>query len=1097
MEFRILGPLEVLHEGRVLALGGSKPRALLACLLLHANEVVSRDQLIDSLWGDAAPASAQPSLDSYVARLRGLLGHNRIVRRRPGYLLVVEPAELDLARFEALLHAAREHAADGDLTTAASELRAALSLWRGPALADLVYESFASDEAQRLEERRLVAFEERFDVELAAGGGTELVAELEALARDHPLRERLLGQLMLALYRAGRQAEALAVFQAARVGLADELGLSPGPPLRDLEERILRHDPGLDGRRPLLRRRGRVRGRAVAGAAAVIGIAVAVAFAAARSDEGAPLPAGRDATNRLLAIGTRSGRIVAAAELANAPTAVTVGLGSVWVADPNGDRIGRIELGSGAVSDSIPVGGQPGRLTTGGGAVWAASTLGNEIHRIDPGTDRVTQTIRLRGGNAADIAFGAGAVWVADFTHRTLVALDPRTGSVKRTLPVDIAPAALAVRDETIWVAGYERDVVEGIEPRSGRVVATVAVGHGPSAIAASATAVWVANSLDATVSRIEPATGSVRATLPVARGPSAIAVTGPSVWVASADAGVISQIDTRRNAIARSVPIRGRPEAIAADGDRLWLAAGARAASHRGGTLRLVKAGPFTTTDPALHLDSAYGFVRLAYDTMTTFQPVAGPAGLRLVPDLALALPKPANDDTTYAFRLRAGIRYSDGTPLRATDFRRAIERLFRIRSPGASYYAGVVGAGACERRPRSCRLARGVDTDDAARTVVFRLRAPDPDFLDKLAVLAFSAPVPPGTPDRDVGMEAIPGTGPYRVAAASAREVRLERNPFFREWSSVAQPAGNPDAIVWHFARSHEAAAADVAAGRADWLLGVLSAPVLRSLRLRYPAQLHTAPVPVVEFIPLNTHRPPFDDVRVRRALNYAVDRARIARWYGGAFVATPLCQALAPGLPGYQPFCLYTRRPAADGRWRGPDLGRARRLVAASGTRGERVDVWGPVDEGGTPREIAPYVARVLRSLGYRTRLHSVPYARITQAMRSRIQLSVDGDWQPDYPAPSAYLPQFFGCHGGTSNGYFCDPHLDRRMRKASRLRLTRPARADRLWAAIDRDLARDAAWAPTVSLRAADFVSARLRHYQSSPVGGFIADQVWLR
>ena len=486
-----------------------------------------------------------------------------------------------------------------------------------------------------------------------------------------------------------------------------------------------------------------------------------------------------------------------------------------------------------------------------------------------------------------------------------------------------------------------------------------------------------------------------------------------------------------------------------------------------------------------------------VAHDTLVTFQAASGPAGLRLLPDLAVALPRSTNGGTSYRFRLRPGIRYSDGRPLRARDVRRAIERLFRARSPGPSYFTGLIGAPECERRPRRCDLAQGIETDDAAQTVVFRLRAPDPDFLYKLTVLAYSAPVPPGTPDWDVGAKAIPCTGPYRLGTVSARELRFERNPFFHEWSAAAQPTGNPDTIVWRYAPSQRAAVADVEQGRADWLLALIPPAQLRSLQLRHPSQVHVNPFPLVDFIPLNTRRRPFDDVRVRRALNYAVDRAKIVRWYGGSLVATPLCQPLAPGLPGYRRYCPYTRDPRSDRRWRGPDLARARQLIAASGTLGQRIVVWGASDSIGVPREVPRYIAKVLRSLGYRVKLHLVPFATITLAKRRELQLSVDGDWFPDYPAPSAYLPQFFGCRGGNSNGYFCDPALDRRMRRAAALQLTDRVRAASLWAAIDRQLTDEAAWVPTVNVRALEFVSSRVRNYQFSPVGGFLAHQVWLR
>jgi peptide/nickel transport system substrate-binding protein len=313
----------------------------------------------------------------------------------------------------------------------------------------------------------------------------------------------------------------------------------------------------------------------------------------------------------------------------------------------------------------------------------------------------------------------------------------------------------------------------------------------------------------------------------------------------------------------------------------------------------------------------------------------------------------------------------------------------------------------------------------------------------------------------------------------------MRLERNRYFREWSHAAQPAGNPDAIAWRFVHSFETEARAVEEGRGDWVLGLLPPDRLDAIRVAHAAQVHTNPSLVFEFLPLNTHAAPFDDVRVRRALNYAVDRVKIARMYGPG-AATPLCQALLPGMPGYVPRCPYRH-----------SLPRARALVAASGTRGQRVDLWGMSDQLGIPRALPRYLASVLRSLGYRVRLHLAPGARITPALRRRIQLSADGDWLADYPAPSAYLPQFFGCAGGLSNGYVCDRRLERLMARATRLQLSDPGRADAAWARVDRRITDQALWVPTAKVSPPELVSRRLRNYQFHPVWGFIADQAWLR
>jgi DNA-binding SARP family transcriptional activator/tetratricopeptide (TPR) repeat protein len=253
MEFRILGPVEVWDGTQRLDLGGSKPRALLAVLLLHANQVVSTDHLIDQLWGEAPPPTARNLIQVYVSRLRHALHRSRdgsepervLVTHRPGYLLRVEPGQLDVDRFEELTALARQATADHDLEGAAERWRAALALWRGPALDGSDSETLRRTAVPRLEEARLVALEERLEVDLRLGRHAELVGELRALVGAYPDRERLCRQLMLALYRSDRQAEALAVYRRMRQALVEELGLDPSPALQELEQAILLADPAL------------------------------------------------------------------------------------------------------------------------------------------------------------------------------------------------------------------------------------------------------------------------------------------------------------------------------------------------------------------------------------------------------------------------------------------------------------------------------------------------------------------------------------------------------------------------------------------------------------------------------------------------------------------------------------------------------------------------------------------------------------------------------------------------------------------------------------------------------------------------------------
>src|SRR5215210_5581606 len=245
MEYRILGPLEVLSEEGLLPLGGAKQRALLALLILNANRVVSRERLIDELWGDDPPDTAVTSVHVYVSRLRKLAPEASLLTRPPGYVLEAEAESVDLLRFERLAREGRTALAAGDPQRSARVLRVALDLWRGPALAEFANEPFAQIEGGRLDDLRVAALEDRIEADLALGRHAELISELEALIASNPHRERLRQQQMLALYRSGRQTEALAVYRNVRAML-DEIGIEPGASLQRLERQILNHDADID-----------------------------------------------------------------------------------------------------------------------------------------------------------------------------------------------------------------------------------------------------------------------------------------------------------------------------------------------------------------------------------------------------------------------------------------------------------------------------------------------------------------------------------------------------------------------------------------------------------------------------------------------------------------------------------------------------------------------------------------------------------------------------------------------------------------------------------------------------------------------------------
>jgi YVTN family beta-propeller protein len=1101
VEFRLLGSLEVDDGGRHVELQGRKQRALLAVLLLHANELVSRDLLIDQLWGERPPATAAHSLDVYVSRLRkALRGDNRaadvLTTGAGGYVLRLDPDDLDVTRFERLLEEGRRALAAGNPEEAASLLREALALWRGRPLAELSYEPFAREEVERLEELRLVALEERFEADLALGRHAALVAELEALVAKHPHRERLRRLLMLALYQSGRQADALAVYTEARRLLVDELGIEPTRELQQLQQAILRQDAALDAPTPATpatgdspapsRRAARRRLLlVVTAAAAAIAVGTVAAFLAiGRGTRGLDT-----IEANALGVIAPDGTIKAEVRGDARPTGAAAGGGAVWVAHFNDHAISRIDPSSSSVRDSIQVGAGPSGIAVGGGSVWVANNLDGTVSRIDLRTDAVVQTIDV-GNGPDDVDFGASALWVANANDETVSRIDGRSGVVTATFAAGGDASAVAFAFGSLWVANGLEGTVTRIDPRSRETIAVVHVGNGPAALAAGAREMWVANGRDDTVSRIDPQRNAVAATSSVGEGPADVGVGAGGVWVANELDGSVAVLDEQSGRVRRTVAVAGRVPALAAAPSGLWVAVAAGGSAHRGGTLSI--ALPFVEVDPAIAYDVfSWQLETMTSDGLTGFRHVGGSAGTRLLADLAETLPQATSGGTSYRFRLRPRLRYSTGAAVKASDFRRALERAFALGSPGGGLYAAIVGADACTGKIARCDLSRGVVADDRARTVTFRLAEPDPELPYKLA-LPFAFPVPAGTSRKRVPRP-IPGTGPYLVASVGKRELKLVRNPFFHEWSRAARPDGYADAIVVRLLEPTEKEIRAVDADRLDWAaLGTSSSQLLGELRVRRAGQTHINPWSATNFIVMNTRLKPFDDLRARQAVAYAVDRGAWVALAGGPSAARPTCQILPPGFPGYRPFCLH----------RGPNLARARRLVAASGTAGTGVVVWtlGPnfVPQG-------RYIVGVLRRLGYRASLRSVgvaAYFRHISDTRNHVQIAFD-NWIADYPAPSNFM-RLLSCDAfraaspsNNNRAAFCDRRIDADIQRAGRLQVTNPQAANQLWPRIERDIMRRVPWVPMINPKVIDFVSQRVGNYQYHPVWGMLIDQLWVR
>lgn len=1103
--FRILGPLEVLDADRAVALGGGRQRALLAILLLRANQVVSTDQLIEGLWGESPPPTARQTVQVYVSQLRrvlpvdGLDGRT-IETRAPGYLLHVGPGELDLDRFEALFAEGRTALAGGDAEHASEILREALGLWRGAPLADFTFEDFAQREIGRLDERRMACVEERIEADLAMGRHADLVAELEALVAEHPVRERLRGQLMVALYGSGRQAEALEVYAAGRRALADELGIEPGGALRELERRILNQDPSLaPAARPsppaapktASPSRGWRGERAlIAVGAAVVAIAVVALLVT--------LGGGDDATgtipgNSVVAIDAGGGRAGAPVELGATPSELAVTDGAVWVGVTSDRTLRRIDTRSNATVDTIPLGSGPDGIAAGNGSVWVTNAFAGTVARVRPETNSVVQTITVPNGPHG-VAVGDDAVWVTSLYARAVTRIDPDSGAKLGSTVVGGSPFGVAVGEGAVWVTNESDASVFRLNAGTGKVVQAIGVGTAPAPITVGAGSVWVGNTLDATVSRIDPATNRVTATIGVGEGPAALVASKDGIWVANELAGTLMRIDPRTNTVVETIPTGQRPAALALDGRRLWVAAQDASAAHRGGTLRVAVDEIGATVDQFDY--SSLWQVNLTGDGLTAYRRVPGTQGATLVPDLAVAIPVPADGGRTYTFQIRRGLSYSNGDPVELGDFRRGIERFFRLGGGRtAPYYDVIVGAEACRARPARCDLSGGIVADAAAGTVTIRLTRPDPNMLHYLA-LPFAHAVARSAPATEVTTQGLPATGPYVVAShRPGRELRLVRNPKFREWSKAARPDGYPDEIVLTAAGGEQAAVTGVEQGRFDLTLSDLLSPeVLDRLSVQYPERLRSDPMVATLFVALNTTVPPFDSLDARRAVAYALDRAALVEMLGAAQYAQTTCQILPPNFPSYEAYCPFTRDPEEGGSWRAPDLEEARRLVAKSGTAGARV----VVRTQGTFSEQAKHVAGVLRQLGYRATVRETSAEQwLADAYgpdTTKVQVGLTG-WAIDYMAPSSFFEQL-RC-GTIDPARYCNPAIDRQIDEALALQATDPVAADRLWAQIDRSLTDQAPWIPYATPRVTRFTSSRLGNFQHHPVWHSLLDQMWVQ
>ncbi len=1103
IDFRILGPLEARENGTPLALGGAKQRALLAMLLLHAGKAVSTDRLLDALWGERPPRSALNSVHVYVSMLRKTLGDERLVTSHDGYALDIDDAELDLGRFEVLVREARVHLAGGETAAARDQLAAALGLWRGPALPELAHTHDGLVEVGRLEDLRLAALEEKVGADLELGTAEELVPELEGLVSQHPLRERLRYQLMLALYQTGRQADALEVYRRGRRVLA-ELGLDPDPALQELEHAILNHDPALERTRtpsPVARRR---RGPLLLAGAAALLLVLALG-AATRLRGGDPVGLGSLAANSVGVIDPGSNRIVAQVPVGIRPGAITVGASSVWVANLGDRSLSRINPVSKGVVRTIPLASPPTGLAADTRRVWVvsgSSTDSGELSTVDPEFN----SLRSRSVPATDFwpnvspsaARAFGDLWVVDWDGLVL-RLDPKTENVLATVAVGNAPTAIAAGAGALWVANTDDGTVSRIDPTN-VVTATIPVGHGPSAIAVGAGAVWVTEGLDGDLVRIDPTTNAATSVISVGGTPSGVAAGRTGVWVVDSKGEMLVRVDPTTTSITAKIPLGRSPQGIALVDGRPWVTVTQPLPTPSGTASALhvnLESDP-GTPDPALAVGPVSG--QLFYATcakLLNYPDKPAPAGSQLEPEVAEVVPAPSASGKSYTFRIRPGFRFSppSNEPVTAETFKNTIERTLSPKLHNG-YTTQLVSDIAGERAFESGKAGHISGIVAHNNTLKIRLTRIAPDFLARIALPAFCA-VPTNTPIDPAGVPTVPTAGPYFVAAyVPHREIILKKNPNYQG----SRPRRFAE-IVYTIGVSKRRTVSQVEAGSTDYAGDGVPAQANARLAARYGPRAGAAragrpqydvdPVLSTRFLALNTSRPLFANPRLRSAVNYAIDRpalvAQEARYFSGA--GTVNDEYLPPGFPGYPHAHVYPLQ--------GPDIKTAGALAA--GTHGTAVLY--TCNQPPCPQD-AQIITRNLKRIGIdvETKMFTagVFYERVSRR-REPFDIATIG-WTADYPDPSNFLNllldgRSIARENNVDFSYFDDPTFNRKLEAAALL--PAPQRY-RTYAALAIDLAKNAApWVVIENDTSRDFLSARIGCQVFQPVYGIDLAALCLR
>jgi DNA-binding SARP family transcriptional activator/ABC-type transport system substrate-binding protein len=1093
--FRILGPLEALVDGRRVDMSSRRERALVGALLLRVGEVASVDTLIDSVWGDHAPASARHMVHEYVSRVRGEFGDASVISTRaPGYTIERDACELDATRFAELLRTARSAVAADQLDQALKAFDQALGLWRGDTLSDVELEADARSAAARLDDEHRAARSERFDVALALGHHNELIPDLERAVAAEPLDEHLLRQLMTALYRSGRQADALARYRNGRQRLVRELGIEPAAELRTLEQAILQHDSGLA---PPASREATPENAAAAsaptrrriawGVAIVVSVGAATAVLAATLVKAHPGAAEPVHGNAVAVVDAATAQLLGSVAVDSRPAAIAYGAGSIWVSSPDARSVARISPSSRRVVASIPLDTPAQGLAATNRSLWAVGSSPTDssltLDQIDPTFDTVARVWRLPMvvlGDGGSIAAERNSVVVAPRAG-FLTRIDARSGRTLSRIDPNIAPTAVAQGFGSSWLAYREANLVVRVDATG--AITTIPVGRGPSAVTVGRRAVWVADALGGTVKSIDPATSSVETTVEVGSAPSAIAEGDGSIWVANAGDGTLTRIDERTSRPSAHVAVGGIPQALVVADGKVWVSVQPPAAEPSGGTLVVSVPADITLFDPAVAEAIDDGPIMSAIcSTLMSYPDEPGLAGLRLAPDAARAAPIVSDGGRSYTFVIRPGLRFSPPSNelVTAETFMHTIERSLSPRKsmglggsgPGQQELTDVVGAAAYVAG--KAEHIAGISARGDRLTI--RLTHPGPDLPERLATSPFCA-VPSNMPLRPVRGR-FPSAGPYYIAATTpGRTLVLLRNPNYH-----GDRPRRPQRIDVVIGPQHPIE--DVEASRLDYAIDGVPADRSAGLERLYgagsPAARHgqqqyfVVRYSEVDMIRLNTSRPLFATARMRRAANYAVDRRALAA-NGGSFYAhaTVAQMLLPPGEPGFRDEHIYPLRP---------DVAAARRLAGP----GRHTALLYCYLGGGGPRA-ARIIVKNLAAIGIDVQVKCFPGDQFWTRMLTPgapWDLAVDG-WGGDPADPGDYLDGY-ASRAVYNASHLHDPRVDSLL--ASAARKSGLAR-DVAYARVDHVLVHDVAAAIAFANESKhEFFSARISCQHFWPAAG---------